>query len=90
MLEDPTWLRKHGSEYHAFAILTMCRALYTLENGTVVSKPVAARWVQSKLGEPWSQVIEQSLDPQKHDSGHSNLYSNALQLIRITKEMAIS
>jgi predicted nucleotidyltransferase len=90
MLEDPTWLRKHGSEYHAYAILTMCRALYTLEKGAIVSKPIAARWVQSKLGEPWSQVIEQSLDPEKHDSGKSDLYSNALQLIRITKEMASS
>lgn len=87
MLEDPSWLRKHGTEYHKYAILTMCRALYTLENGTIVSKPVAARWVQSKLGAHWQQVIEQSLAP-KDDPGQLDLYSNALQLIRITKEMA--
>lgn len=32
------------------AILTMCRVLHTLEHGTIVSKPVAARWAQAKLG----------------------------------------
>ena len=43
MLEDPSWLKNHGSEYHAFAILSMCRALHALEHGMIVSKPVAAR-----------------------------------------------
>jgi predicted nucleotidyltransferase len=90
MLEDPTWLREHGREYHAYAILTMCRALYTLENGTIVSKQTAARWVQGKLGESWSQVIEQAIHAQKHDSEHSGLFNNALQLIRIAREMATS
>jgi predicted nucleotidyltransferase len=90
MLEDPTWLEEHGSEYHAFAILTMCRALYSLENGTIVSKPVAARWVQSKLDENWRQVIEEALQAQKPGSEHLDLFHNALQLIRITKELANS
>jgi len=88
MLEDPTWLREHGSEYHAFAILTMCRALYTLEKGTIVSKQTAARWVQGKLGESWSQVIEEAIHAQKHGAEASGLFNNALQLIRITREMA--
>lgn len=90
MLEDPTWLREHGSEYHAFAIMTMCRALYTLDNGTIVSKLVAARWVQGKLGEDWSKVIDQAILAQKPGSGNFHLYANALQLIRITKELATS
>lgn len=90
MLEDPTWLKEHGSEYHAFTILTMCRALYALDNGTIVSKPVAARWVQSKLGKDWSEVIEDALLAQKPGSGNFNLFNNALQLIRITKELAHS
>jgi hypothetical protein len=90
MLEDPTWLREHGSEYHAFAILTMCRALYTLENGDIVSKSVAARWVQGKFGEDWSKVIDQALLAQKGGSGNYDLYRNALQIIRITKELVTS
>lgn len=90
MLEDPTWLREHGSEYHAYAILTMCRALYALETSTIVSKPVAAHWVQGKLGEEWSKVIDQALIAQKHGSGEFHLYNHALQLIRITREMAMA
>ena len=90
MLEDPTWLREHGSEYHAFTILTMCRALYTLENGAIVSKLVAAHWVQGKLGEDWSRVIDQALLAQKHGAGDFHLYGNALQMIRITQELAKS
>jgi hypothetical protein len=90
MLENPTWLREHGSEYHAFTILTMCRAMYTLENGSIVSKPVAAHWVQGKLGEDWSRIIDQAILAQKHGPGDFHLYSNALQLIRITRELANS
>jgi hypothetical protein len=44
------------SEYQAYAILTMCRALYTLQHGTVVSKSVAARWAQEVLGERWAAL----------------------------------
>ncbi len=56
MLDYPTWLR--GGEYQAYAILTMCRALYTLEHGSIVSKPVAARWAQKALDECWAGLIE--------------------------------
>ncbi|MGE5462897.1 MAG: aminoglycoside adenylyltransferase domain-containing protein [Syntrophothermus sp.] len=90
MLEDPTWLREHGTEYHAYTILTMCRALYTLENGAVVSKPVAAHWLQAKLGADWSHVIDQALQAQNPGSDHFDLYRNALQLIRIARELVNS
>jgi len=82
MLVNPTWLQKHGTEYHAFAILTMCRALHSLQNGTIVSKPTAARWAQKELGEEWSQVIEQALN---FHEGH-DLYNKSLELIRYTME----
>ena len=85
MLEDPSWLKNHGSEYHAFAILSMCRSLCTLECGTVVSKPVAARWAQRALGGKWAGVIEQALDAQKGD-GYSGLLNEALELIHYTME----
>ena len=83
MLEDPSWLKNHGSEYHAFAILTMCRALYTLEYGNIVSKPMAARWAQKELGERWSQVIERSLAQQVGSEDH-DLYNESLEFIRFT------
>lgn len=83
MLEDPSWLKNHGGEYHAFAILSMCRALHALEHGTIVSKPVAARWAQKELGDRWKQVIEQSLSQQRDDKDH-DLYNEALAFIRFT------
>jgi len=69
MLENPT--RLHGREYQAYATLTMCRALYTLRTGAIVSKTAAARWAQETLGERWTRLIERALawprDPQPDD-----------------------
>jgi len=47
------------SAYQAFAILSMCRILYTLHLGTVVSKPAATRWAQDQLDYRWVSLIEQ-------------------------------
>ncbi len=58
-LEHPEWLRTR--EEQAFAILTMCRALYTLVCGEVVSKPRAAAWAREALGAPWAQLIDRAL-----------------------------
>ena len=85
MLEDPSWLKKHGAEYHAFAILTMCRALYALKHGTVVSKPTAARWAEDALGERWSQIIERARAA-RHDRPDHGLFSESLEFIRFTRE----
>ncbi|WP_274365691.1 aminoglycoside adenylyltransferase domain-containing protein [Paenibacillus thermotolerans] len=46
--------------YQGYAILTMCRALYTLTNGEQVSKIKAARWAQKELP-VYSQLIENAL-----------------------------
>lgn len=60
MLDNPD-PRLHGGAYQAYAVLTMCRALYTARYKTVVSKPAAARWAQKALGEPWATLIERAL-----------------------------
>jgi len=52
LLDDPAWLQQ--SKYQSFGVLTLCRTLYTLEHGAVVSKRVAARWAQSTLDERWT------------------------------------
>jgi hypothetical protein len=59
MLDDTERLR--SAEYQAYAVLTMCRALYTLETGMVASKPLAARWAQAALGTRRSALIERAL-----------------------------
>jgi hypothetical protein len=59
MLHDST--RLQSAEYQAYAVLTMCRALYTLATGAVASKPVAARWAQAALGARRAALIERAL-----------------------------
>jgi len=89
MLENPTWLKNHGIEYHAFTILTMFRALHSLEHGTIVSKPEAAHWAQKKLGGEWSRVIDQALNFQT-SGAEFDLYNKSLELIRFAQEQTKS
>ena len=39
----------------------MCRILYTLEHGAVVTKPVAARWAQATLASRWRPLVQDAL-----------------------------
>ncbi|HEV8372345.1 MAG TPA: aminoglycoside adenylyltransferase domain-containing protein [Actinomycetota bacterium] len=67
----PAWLR--GRNYQAFAILSLCRALYTLQHGEVVSKPAAAAWASRRLGPPWPSLVARALawrsDERPDDAG---------------------
>ncbi|MBA2657334.1 MAG: GNAT family N-acetyltransferase [Tatlockia sp.] len=46
------------SDYQAFAILTMCRTLYSLETSKIVSKIEAAEWAIQQLDKKWKNLIE--------------------------------
>lgn len=59
MLQDTTRLKCDG--YRAYAVLTMCRALYTLRYGTIVSKPEAATWAKKELNSQWKTIIDLAL-----------------------------
>jgi predicted nucleotidyltransferase len=61
MRDHPDPLYRHDIGYQAYAVLTMCRILSTIEYGAIVSKPVAARWVQAREGERWAALIERAL-----------------------------
>ena len=50
-----------GDEYQSYVVLTMCRALFTLKRGAVVSKLRSAEWVISNLDRKWGQLIRQAL-----------------------------
>ena len=84
MLEDPIWLRTHGSNYHGFAVLTMCRALHALESGTIVSKPTAIKWAQETLGNQWHRLIDRAVASQY--GRHSEFLEETLDFIRFTRE----
>jgi predicted nucleotidyltransferase len=58
-LSEPDWLATR--KYQAYAVLTMCRALYTLEHGIAVTKQAAADWARESLGPEWDRLIEQAL-----------------------------
>ncbi|MGA2490849.1 MAG: aminoglycoside adenylyltransferase domain-containing protein [Anaerolineales bacterium] len=53
----PSPQRFQSSEYQAYAVLTMCRSLYVLDQGRMASKPEAARWAIGTLDEPWNALI---------------------------------
>jgi hypothetical protein len=56
MLDGPIPFDTRG--YQSYTVLSLCRMLYTIEHDTVVSKPVAARWAEERLGERWLPLIE--------------------------------
>ena len=82
MIQDPSWLEEKGSEYHAFAVLTMCRVLHLMEHGTIVSKPAAAAWARRSTALDWSTLIDRSL-VWREGEGVDDL-SRVLDLIRHT------
>jgi hypothetical protein len=81
-LQDPA--RLYSREYQAYAVLTMCRAFYTLQHGTVVPKPIAARWAQEALGKHWAALIGRAL-AWPHDAGSDDV-NETLDLIQYTLE----
>jgi L-rhamnose mutarotase len=52
-------MRTPGAQ--SYAVLTLCRALYTYTHGGQVSKRQAALWAQAYLPQ-WASLIQQSLD----------------------------
>jgi predicted nucleotidyltransferase len=57
MLHDPDEIIRRGYP-SSYIVLTLCRILYTLQLGDVVSKPKAARWVQATVSESWKTFID--------------------------------
>ena len=58
ILEEPAKIKQRGGQ--TYAVLSICRILYTLRYGTVVSKQKAARWAEETLSNRWMPLIEQT------------------------------
>jgi len=58
ILDDPAEISSRG--YQSYTVFTLCRILYTLQRGAVVSKPAAARWVQETLDQRWVPLIDRA------------------------------
>jgi predicted nucleotidyltransferase len=60
------WLRRSPNVlkirgYQSYVVLSLCRILYTLQHGAVISKRNAARWASETLDRKWRALIEQAL-----------------------------
>ena len=87
-VEWQTWIehmRRRGSQ--AYAILTMCRALYAFSHGAQVSKLEAARWAQSTFPQ-WAPLLRQALEWRSaaSDEGvdHEATFAETLSFVRWT------
>lgn len=80
LLDDPGWLRQGSKQ--PFAVLTMCRMLYTYQHGAVVSKPVAARWCRETMATQWTPLIDWALAGP--DVTESNRLAATLDLVAYT------
>jgi hypothetical protein len=61
MLANPAPLERSLFGYRCYAILTMCRMLYTMDRGTVVTKSIAADWALETLDHRWHTRIHREL-----------------------------
>lgn len=68
-------------------MLTGCRMLYTLEHGTIASKPSAAQWAGHALPPRWTPLIEWALAARREPGlkTRENL-AEARELIRYVVE----
>lgn len=83
---DDAALRLRGPQ--VYMVRTLCRMLYTLDHGAVVSKPVAARWAQQTLDERWMPLITRTMawrkDPDYQDTPSSDEIRETLAFIEYT------
>jgi hypothetical protein len=80
MLERPARLHDYG--YQPYAVLSMCRTLYTVEHATQVSKSGAARWALQTLPQDWAPLVEAALSWRSGETLHS--VGRTLEFIRYT------
>jgi predicted nucleotidyltransferase len=49
-----------GRGYQSYTVLSLCRILYTLQFGDIVSKPKATRWAKETMDEKWNALIDRA------------------------------
>jgi predicted nucleotidyltransferase len=59
ILQNPSEVNTRG--YQSFFVLSLCRMLYTLKHGEILSKTDAAKWARSNLDPHWTPLIERAL-----------------------------
>ena len=72
--------------YRSYAVLTLCRILYTRKTGKVVSKPRAARWATGQFGGQWKSVIAQAVESDAGRLGRRIQLAPIRAFMRFTEE----
>jgi hypothetical protein len=49
-----------GRGHQSYIVLTVCRILYTMDYGEIVSKRAAANWAKESLQDRWRPLIERA------------------------------
>ncbi|MGM0882407.1 MAG: aminoglycoside adenylyltransferase domain-containing protein [Bacillota bacterium] len=75
----------HSRSYQGYAILTICRAFYTLKHGEQVSKIKAARWFKKEIPE-YAWLIENAIiwrqDYRNENINHEETYLETVEFVR--------
>ena len=56
-----SWINFDTAWAQRYAVATLCRMLYTLDSGKVISKPGALEWARQELAPEWHDLFEQTL-----------------------------
>jgi Aminoglycoside adenylyltransferase, C-terminal domain len=63
--EKPNSRWRDVPSYRSYAVLTLCRILYSFQYQSIFSKPRAAKWALTYLPREWNELILLALDPQE-------------------------
>jgi predicted nucleotidyltransferase len=76
-----------GRGHQAYIVLTVCRILYTLEHGEVVSKRKAVEWAQENMQDRWHPLIERAWEGRSSPSGPMEDATETIAFIRQIVEL---
>jgi hypothetical protein len=76
-----------GRGHQAYIVLTVCRILYTMEHGEVVSKREAAKWAQENMHDRWQPLIERAWSGRQRPSGPMEDANETIAFIRQIVEL---
>ena len=77
---DPEWLPPRS--HQAYVVETMCRALYTLALGELVSKRKAASWAGSTLPGAWRALVEKAIAMRADDTPDETTVETVLRFVQ--------
>jgi len=86
IIANPSEINKRG--YQSFFVLSICRMLYTLKYGEILSKYAAAEWGKEHLDKQWTPLIERAWEGRQNPdlkTGPEDL-TGTLDFIRYTLE----